>query len=128
MDDKAVEISPPNFEERKTGITLEAEATVSPDAKSITLTVTPTRTVAKGSRKIELKPLPGSNDEPGKKAGAQPDFDTLELPAMLTLESGKHAFLGAYRDPVNKKMPAEVELFLLKAEVRNTHAKGLPAQ
>ena len=102
---------PTEFETRNTGVTLEVEPIISPDTKTITLSLVPQHVRLKGFNKVTIeKPATG-----GKIVVEQPEFDTMKVTTSLTVRNGQRVLLGIYRvsEPAN-----HIEFFILKAEAK----------
>ncbi len=102
---------PAEFETRNTGVTLEVEPTLSPDAKTITVNLRPQHVRLKGYNKVSVeKPSTGE-----KVVVEQPEFDTMNVTTSLTLRNGQRMLMGVFRvsDPAKY-----LEFFILKAEAK----------
>ena len=102
---------PKTFETRNTGVTLEVEPVLSPDAKMIALSVATQHVRLKGFNKITLE----KSATGGKVTVEQPEFDTMKLTTELNLRNGQRILMGVFRvsDPAK-----HIEFFILKAEAK----------
>ena len=105
------EAIPVSFETRNLGVMLEVEPVLSPDARTIALSLVPQHVRLKSFNKITVeKPATG-----GKVVVEQPEFDTMKVTTSLTLRNGQRMLMGVFRvsDPAK-----HIEFFILKAEAK----------
>jgi len=105
------EATPSTFQTRNAGVTLEVEAALSADAKTIALNLVPQHVRLEGYHKITIeKPETG-----GKVVVEQPQFDTMKVTTQLTVRNGQRVLMGVYRV---SEPPNHLEFFILKAEAK----------
>jgi hypothetical protein len=101
---------PTAIETRNVGSTLEVEAVVGPDGKTIDVNLVPQST-----RLLEFRTVASGHDANGHDWSIeQPIFYTAKTTTSLTLSSGKPVLLAEFRGPEGSD---QIQFFILKAEV-----------
>jgi hypothetical protein len=99
--------TPTAFETRNTGVTVEAEATVSDDGKLIHMNIVPQRVSLMGFSSVEI----GKKKDGTSIKSPVPDFATTKSTTAILLKNGEYFLLGVHKLPE----PAEhLELVIVR--------------
>ena len=102
--------SPPQFETRHAGVTLEVEPVISTDGKSVDLSLTTEQVSA-----VEAQEKKGGDPSAGADAKpADPKFFTRHVTTSITLASGEHLLLATHKI---RQPEGYVEIFIVHAEI-----------
>jgi hypothetical protein len=90
---------------------LEAESYISPDEKYVSINLFARHAWLKGMTRITME----TEKTRRESVIEQPEFEHMQTTTSLLLKSGEQILLGVFPAP---EEPGDLELFLLRAEVR----------
>jgi hypothetical protein len=108
---KEVDAVPCAFETRNIGVTLEIEAVVRDDGKTIDISLFPQHVTLLEMRRVEIE-----DQKSGRKTVVQqPQFLTNKISTVMDVQNGDYTLLGTF---TLKKPEGTIELFILHTQVK----------